>query len=32
MSAGEKWMLRIIALSLLALWIVLAIGHIPDGG
>jgi len=29
MSAGERWMLRLVALSLLALWIVIAIGHIP---
>jgi hypothetical protein len=32
MSTGERWMYRLIALSFLALLVVLAIGHIPDGG
>jgi hypothetical protein len=32
MSAGERWMLRIVGLSLILLWIVLAIGHMPRGG
>jgi hypothetical protein len=32
MSVGERWVLRLIALSLVAFWIVLAIGHIPRGG
>ncbi|MDB4954490.1 MAG: hypothetical protein JWO36_2059 [Myxococcales bacterium] len=32
MSKGEKRMYIAIALAFLALWIVLAVGHIPDGG
>jgi hypothetical protein len=32
MSAGERWMLRLVGLSLILLAIVLAIGHVPSGG
>jgi len=32
MSTAEKWLLRAVALSLFALWAVIAIGHIPRGG
>ncbi len=32
MSTAERWMLRIVALSLIALWLVIAIGHMPGGG
>jgi hypothetical protein len=32
MSAGEKWMLRICLLAFVALWLVLAGGHISRGG
>lgn len=32
MSGAEKWLIRCVWLSLLALVIVLAIGHIPSGG
>jgi hypothetical protein len=30
--APERWMYRIIALSLIALFVVLAWGHVPRGG
>jgi hypothetical protein len=32
MYAPEKWMYRIIALSLIVLFVVLAYGHVPRGG
>ena len=32
MSNGERWMYRVIGLSFVVLLIILAIGHIPDGG
>jgi hypothetical protein len=32
MSAGEKWLLRAVLVSFVALWVVIAIGHIPRGG
>lgn len=32
MSTAERWMLRIVMLSLVALFVVLAIGHMPRGG
>jgi len=32
MSRGERTILVVIGLAFVALWIVLAIGHIPDGG
>jgi hypothetical protein len=32
MSTGERWAYRFIALTLFALFVLMAIGHIPDGG
>jgi hypothetical protein len=32
MSAGEKWMYRVIALAFFILFILMMLGHRPDGG
>jgi len=32
MSTGERWMYRVIGLTLIGLFVVMAIGHIPSGG
>jgi hypothetical protein len=32
MSNAERWMLRLVGLAILALFIVLALGHRPSGG
>jgi hypothetical protein len=32
MSTGERWIYRAIALALLALFVVLAYGHVPSRG